>query len=392
LKPIVLVFVRFYLPAYKSGGPVRTIANLVEHLGSHFEFRIVCSDRDSFEDVSFPNIEVNSWNRVGNASVFYASRGFMRFGNIRRLLRATAHDVLYLNSFFAPRFTILPLLAERMESGARKPVIVAPRGEFSASALAIRRLRKRCYIALAKLLGVYENVTWQASSPYEATDIRQTLQIGEELVVIAPNLPSKIGDDEAQWASEERAEGAVLRVVFLSRVSVVKNLDFALHVVSRVRVPLVFDVFGLVDNPSYWARCKALAGELPDNVSFAYRGVVPHEYVKDIMSGYDLFFLPTQGENYGHAILESLAAGTPPLISDRTPWRDLDEAGAGFVRPLGDPEAYVAVIEGLASESRERRLRRRRRACAYARQTCVNEEAVVRNLSLLSNVVKGVVR
>jgi len=40
----ILGLVEYYLPGYKSGGPVRTIANMVNQLSDHFEFWIVTRD------------------------------------------------------------------------------------------------------------------------------------------------------------------------------------------------------------------------------------------------------------------------------------------------------------------------------------------------------------
>ena len=388
LKPVILIFVKYYLPAFKCGGPVRTIANLVERLGNAFEFRIVCSDRDSLESVSFANIAVDTWNKVGNASVFYASPGFMRVGKLRQLLGEMVPDVLYFNSFFSPRFTLLPLLVGRLVWGERTPVIVAPRGEFAASALRIRKLKKKIYTRASRLFGVYRNVTWQASSEYEAADIKRTVKVSEESVTIAPDLGALVKGEAGEQVVDPSGDDDVLRVVFLARVSVVKNLDFALQVVSRVRVPMIFDVYGLMEEKAYWERCQALADELPDHVSFSYRGVVAHEQVRDVLASYDLSFLPTQGENFGHAILEALSAGTPTLISDRTPWRDLDQTGVGWVRPLDDPDAFVSVLESVASESREDRLLRRKRASAYARSVAGDENIIARNVELFLSVVK----
>jgi hypothetical protein len=45
-RPRVLVLLPTYLPGYLAGGPIRSIANMVDALGDEFEFRIVTSDRD----------------------------------------------------------------------------------------------------------------------------------------------------------------------------------------------------------------------------------------------------------------------------------------------------------------------------------------------------------
>jgi len=106
----VLALVRFYLPGYKSGGPVRTITNMTELLRGDCDFRIVTSDRDSLDDGPYVGVKIDSWNRIGNAHVHYLSQRRQSLRSIARLVSDTPHDVLYLNSFFHPVFTQLPLL------------------------------------------------------------------------------------------------------------------------------------------------------------------------------------------------------------------------------------------------------------------------------------------
>ena len=385
-RSTILTFVRYYLPAYKSGGPVRTIANMVGHLGDQLDFRIVAFDHDSFEDRPFRGVVVNAWNRVGTASVFYASSEFMRLGNVIRLLRESPHDVLYLNSFFDPKFTAAPLLALRFSRLPTKPVVLAPRGEFSPGALAIRYWKKRPYVALVKLLGLYRNLTWQASSEHEAADIRRVIGKTAQNIVVAPNLPPTAQPIGASIQTAQRVDGEPLRVVFLSRVSPKKNLDIALRAVGRVRVPVIFDIYGIVDDETYWERCKEQIDAMPGNVSVRYHGVVEHDRVASILADYDLFLLPTRGENYGHVIYEALAAGTPALISDQTPWRDLDDAGVGWVRRLDDVEAFVEVIETVSALSHEERCLQRERARMYASRVATNPDTVARNLALFAAV------
>mgnify|MGYP000892102817 CR=1 FL=1 len=392
MKPVVLIFVHYYLPAYKCGGPVRTIENMVNHLGDQIDFRIVACDRDSGDHSPFAAVSVNEWNPLGPASVFYASRDFLRAGNVRRLLHETAHHVLYLNSFFDPKFTLLPLLARRSAPQLRVPVVIATRGELSPGALAIRGWKKMPYIALTRGLGLYHDVTWQASSDYESLDIQRVMKTTGRSIVVAPNLPAvpsdTLGDNKNRRAREGGVEDSSLRVIFLSRVSPMKNLDFALGVLAKVGAPISFDVYGPVGDNSYWGVCKALSDALPVNVRFKYHGPVEHSEVKGVLEEYDLLFLPTRGENYGHVIYEALSGGTPVLISDRTPWRDLDSAGVGWVRPLNDERAFAEVIERMASRSHDDRVVQRERARAYARRVAADGDIVAKNLSLFIDLVE----
>src|SRR3712207_4498206 len=104
-KPIILTFLAYYLPGYKSGGPARSIENMVEHLSEDLQFWIVTADRDVHEPEPYLGIKVDQWNRVANANVFYASPAARGFTHVTKLIRETPHDLLYLNSFFNPVFT-----------------------------------------------------------------------------------------------------------------------------------------------------------------------------------------------------------------------------------------------------------------------------------------------
>ena len=86
------------------------------------------------------------------------------------------------------------------------------------------------------------------------------------------------------------------------------------------------------------------------------------ELIREAVVSSDLLFLPTAGENFGHAIQEALAAGCPVLISDRTRWRDLAPKGVGWDLPLSAPDRFVAVLRedgrhgqrGVSTDVRER--------------------------------------
>jgi glycosyltransferase involved in cell wall biosynthesis len=54
---------------------------------------------------------------------------------------------------------------------------------------------------------------------------------------------------------------------------------------------------------------------------------------------------PTHGGNYGHVIAELLSVGTPVLLSDQTPWRDLTIDGLGRDLALENMDGFVKVIK-----------------------------------------------
>ena len=152
-RTIVLALVHYYLPGFKAGGPVRSISNLVERLGNEFDLRIIAADRDFRDDTPYKDVVIDGWNRIGNAQVYYLSAGVGALRSLLKLISDTPHDVLYLNSFFDPVFTQLPLWARRLRRLTTRPIILAPRGELAPGSLSRKAWKKRPFMAIASLLG-----------------------------------------------------------------------------------------------------------------------------------------------------------------------------------------------------------------------------------------------
>lgn len=381
-RPVVLTFVHYYLPGYKSGGPIRTISHLVEHLGGELDFRIVTADRDATDEAPYPSVRVDAWNTVGQAQVFYASPAARRAGALARLAAATPHDLLYVNSFFDAELTVPAMFGRATGRFPRRPLIIAPRGEFAPASLASKRWKKAPYLAVFRALRLGRGATWQASSEFEAEDVRRVIGPPEGALRIAPNLPP--AGTAARTERPPRDPSRPLRLVFLSRIAPIKNLDFALRALRRVSVPVDFEIYGPMRDPAFWARCEELVRALPPHVRARYHGPVENEHVPRVMAEHDLFLLPTRGENYGHVIREALTAGTPVLIADTTPWRGLEAAGAGWDLPLDDEAPFAARIEEFARLTPAQRALAGERARAYVGERMAAPALVEANRALFA--------
>ncbi|HEX7050662.1 MAG TPA: glycosyltransferase [Longimicrobiales bacterium] len=373
----ILVFNQGYLPGFKHGGPVRTLANLFDRLGDEFRFRLVTSDRDSGDDAPYPGIPRDRWVRVGNVDVFYASRASLRARRLLGLVRDARPAALYLNSFFSPAFTLRPILLRRLGFFRGVPVIVAPRGELSPGALGLKWPKKRAYLTAARSMGLYSHVIWQASSREEAAEIGHWFG-ADARIVVAPNIPARETGGESSRGSRivpDKVPGA-LRIVFLSRIARKKNLVGALGMLGGLDGCIHFDIYGPIEDATYWSECRRVAERLPASVQVRYRGPVPPSEVGRVFASYDLFLFPTLGENYGHVIIEALRAGCPVLLSDRTPWRGLAAEGAGWDVPLDDGGRFREILQELVRMDSATHARWSRGAQAYAERILREDGAV----------------
>ncbi len=346
-KRTILVFVGVYLPGYRGGGPIRSVSNLVELLGDEFNFKIVTADHDFGVAKPYSGITSDTWCRVGKADVYYASKKSLRLYSMAKLINSVDHDLIYLNDFFCWDFTIKPLLLRYLKLIRDVVTIVAPRGEFSTGSLKQKWFKKRVYIFIVRIIGLYNKIVWQASSKYEEIYIRNVLgdveiNIGPPIIVASDLVCYEM--DDLQYPSKVKKQGA-LEIVFLSRISPEKNLDGALSMLKGMQGEIVFNIFGPAKNQKYFQTCQNICEGFGSNIKAVFHGEVDHARVHEIFSSHHLFFLPTQGENFGHVILEALLAGCPVLLSDQTPWRDLESLGIGWDIPLNRPDKFKAALE-----------------------------------------------
>ena len=395
----ILAFTDNYLPGYKAGGPIRSVAHMVSLIGSEFHFQIVTSDRDLGEKHAFPGVIRNRWVQVGGADVMYLRPGL--FGILRTIAllhSAGPETTVYLNSFFSRRSSIIPILMYRLKMCRAGCVVLAPRGEFSTGALSIKPIRKELYLKFARWLQLYDHVVWQASSEFEATDIG--MQFAKAAIV--PKDPNASSELSASVSTHSRVVVApdllitpplhrryrrqkmpgTLRIVFISRVSRMKNLEAAILMLMDISGEIVFDIYGPIEDQGYWNNCKKLIAALPSRVRASYMGEVEHERVAQVLVENDIFLLPTLGENFGHVIFEALMAGCPVLISDRTPWRGLETAGVGWDIPLDEVHRFRSALQQCVDGDHEWYSQLSARAVAYAFDRSSNPENTDANRKL----------
>jgi glycosyltransferase involved in cell wall biosynthesis len=343
----ILCFASYFLPGFRAGGPIRSLQRIINGLSGDFEFRVVTRDRDFAAREPYPGLAYDRWSETAGITVWYLRPPHWVPTVLRRAIADFHPDLLYFQSFLDPSLVAMPLMLRRLGAIPRSlPVLVAPRGEFAPSALALKRHQKSAWLVLVRVLGLYRDVAWQASNEMEAEHI-QAHWGRDARVLIASDLPPLFGATMAP-ARHRKMTGA-LRVVFLSRISPMKNLVGTLRIMALSKIPMSLDIYGNKESPEYWGECERIMQGLPARITVTYHGNVPPEEVINVIASYDLFFLPTLGENFGHVILEALLAGCPVLISDRTPWRHLQEKRAGFDLNLDRPEAFVHALENFAA-------------------------------------------
>lgn len=306
------------------------MVNHVDH-----EFFVVTRITDYRSDQPYENVSAHVWTEISNnCKVLYIQDSDLNASLLKQLNEEVRPDWVYLNSLFSPKFTILPLRYFN-RTNIRSRVIVAPRGMLKSGALSIKSRKKNIFLKVSKWLGWYREVRWHATSETEAEEIK--LHFGDSgNIKIAPVL-SAVGRTASDQIIKEVGK---ISLVTFSRISSEKGILEAIQYVNEIpnEYSVSFEIFGSKNDMAYFERCQAEA--IKGSHTITFKGEVSPDQIPAILQRSHFFLLATWGENFGHAIAESLTNGVPVIISNKTPWRDLEANHAGWDLPL-DQEAFV---------------------------------------------------
>ncbi|MEO0882819.1 MAG: glycosyltransferase [Pseudomonadota bacterium] len=367
--------------AQPASGPIQSLRALLDRLKSDFEFSFVGDQ--SIRPSELHPLPADTWTYEKQVRYFWFSKDGR--SKARKAITRESHDsILHLNSFFDRDFTLPILWKRKFGLIPKRPIILSPHGELAPGALSFKAVRKRTYISLVRSFRLLDHVWLHATSDLEKNQIGD-LDLPCQGVFVAKNCRRLL--PKPDFATRRRDPHAPLRIVFLSRIDRKKNLDFALHCLRHVTVPVEFDIYGPASDAAYARQCQCLATDLPNHIRVAWKGSISHEHVPKTLASYDLFFLPTHGENFGHAIDEAFMSGLPALLSDKTPWRDLAAAAAGWDLPLGDPTSFAVKIEAMAAMDANTHLQLRIGARKLAERTYHKSRAVEDHRTMFDHVV-----
>lgn len=348
--------------AASSGGPTTVLKSLAlaQSLDGH-RVDLCCSDRDvpvaKKIDPEFLRILHDSGIGIYEFETFDITVLFSH--GMASWLRANIkfYDIVHVHGLHLFPSTCAAYQARRQ----RVPCIIRPHGSLdpylygkSSRSLLLKRLWVR-WFDLPNLHGA-------SAIHYTTEDERERASF---LELRAPSFVVPNGLDWARFATLP-ARGAFRArlgighaplVLFLSRLNFKKGLDLLVPAFARVRARIPDAVLAIVgpDNEGYGTKVHGWVTEqgLVDAVRF-----VDHLDGEAVLQAYvdaDVFALPSYTENFGMVVAESLACGTPVVISDQVNIHgEVAAAGAGLVTRCDAGEVAEAICILLADADRRR--------------------------------------
>lgn len=332
----ILIILTGFLPGKKFGGPPISVDNFCS-LMKEDECFIVTRNHDMGETETYKDIKPG-WNDRGNCKVLYLSDKEYGYRKYEKVIKEINPDVIYLQGLF--QNCIIPCLFLAKKHNI--PVLLAPRGELCAGAFK-KKYKKIPYIVFLKMFGLLNKVHFQSTSEEETEAIMKHLGITEDRIHFLTNVPSI---PKKEYPVPEKQPG-VAKFVFISRIVRKKNLKAAISYFKNIDGDVTFDIYGPIEDKDYWQECQDEIKLLPSNIKVNYCGLVSHDQIHETFSRYHAFLFPTLSENFGHVIAEALSVGCPVIISDQTPWNDVQYIDGGWSIPLDKIENFTSAIKDV---------------------------------------------
>ncbi len=350
LKQKILIIYEFFYPAYKAGGVVQSLRNMVTLLYNDYDFYCITSGYDLNETEPLAGIAINAWNNItidnkATIKVWYDDKKKLTPSKMNELIHSANPDIIYINGFMHIAFLMNPLLVIRFTSFKTIKTIIAPRGMLQEGAIAVKSVKKKWYLKIIQLLNLTKNIHWHITSPIETAGIRKYFTATDNQITCIGNIPRNPVDTIQQTSKRE----GVLSLLYASIITEKKNLLYVLQSLMHCNASIELTIYGVIKEQSYWEECLLVINQLPAHILVSYKGAYSPDQMQTIVSNSDAMILLSKGENFSHAIFEALGTGRPIISSDFTSWDNLAEKNAGWNLPLEQPILVAKKLDQLAA-------------------------------------------
>lgn len=253
-----------------------------------------------------------------------------RLGRSPELFHGLQHACQNASVIHSHSLWMLPnIYPHQARNGTQCKLVISPRGTLSEYARKRSAVMKRFSGWLGQTNTLRKADMFHATSEMEFEDIRACGL--KQPVMIIPNgvdLPPPLITQTRP--TEQRT------LLFLSRIHDNKGVDFLLQAWSRCQVDFPawnLIIAGPLDGDYPQAMRRLAASLQTERVSFI--GEVKGREKNVVYASSDIFVLPTRSENFGIAVAEALAHGTPAICTTGAPWSGLKDNRCGWSIDIG---------------------------------------------------------
>lgn len=110
----VLILTTHFAPAYKAGGIVRSLENLILNFQDEFDFSVVTGNKNLDKRELLSTVIHDEWvSFTGNIKILYLSPRNQNAGNLWGIFQKIQPEVIYINGLFSIPFTLIAFVVAK---------------------------------------------------------------------------------------------------------------------------------------------------------------------------------------------------------------------------------------------------------------------------------------
>ena len=260
------------------------------------------------------------------------------------LLDSVRPDIVHVNCCWTPDCAMIQRLAQKR--GYK--VVLTPHGMLEPWII-----KRHYWTRKVPALWLYQKAAVQRADCVQATaeserDNLLKLGYNSNIKVVRLGIDAESIEMKRSWKKSRQ-------ILFLSRVHVKKGINFLVEAADVLRNELQgykILVAGEGEADYVEAMKRMICDRGLQDIVQLIGGVYGDEKWRLFQTS-DFFVLPTHSENFGLAIAESLASGTPVITTMGTPWSDLNSSEAGAWIEIGTEPLVETLRKFLALSDEE---------------------------------------
>jgi glycosyltransferase involved in cell wall biosynthesis len=337
-----------YIPAYRYGGPVRSVHELARQLvaeGEEVTVYTTTADVEAElpysdgEEVVVDGVHIRYFHRKALGSFFYAPL-------MKQVLRECVRqfDLVHVHWMYCYTTTI----ACHTCRDQKVPYIVSPRGMLDTNAIRMRSgIKKKLYLNLIDRAGLGASTFLHYTSNGE----KQNSYLRESGIpsCVLPNVVSFPSVDTVPWQDKDN------HVLFLGRINYIKGLDLLMDawsiVCDRIKDAKLIIAGPVSDSEGRQIRESFFRQFGTGSVDFI--GMVRGEEKASLLANTRMLVMPSYLESFGNSILEAMGAGIPVIVTNRVNLApEISASDAGLVVELSPTEIAEAICTLMIDDER----------------------------------------
>ncbi len=374
----ILFSIGSYYPS-QQGGPCNSVHDLGKGLVKRgHRVQVITTNFDISDDAGIP---FDQWIDVDGVQVYYIrmpktkrpfvldllllARPFLLTG----ILKDVSCDVMNTNMLY----TILSHISAGYAKEHNIPLVWTPHGSLLPYTFSRGTLKKKMFLSMPWVKKGLTGCHFHVTSDEEERYVREFIKdyTGESLDRRIHNIPILFGE-EIFVPGDEDSPYPFRYLLHLGRIHPKKRIENLIEGFAKLTLrdnDLKLVIAGWTGEvPEYTRTLKGLVEKLNlgDRVVFTEKRVEGRAKAT-LYRHAEVFVLPSESENFGMVVLESLAQGVPVIASNKTPWQVLEQKGAGYWVPNG-PASLARALERFFAQSDTERKSMKENAIMLARE------------------------